>query len=70
MTISFAAEMGLILHLYHDPVTKYLLITLNNNFTCMTFYVGMAAKAQSSFFVILQLVLGDTCTEKSLCNKS
>lgn len=29
----------------------------------------MAAKAQSSFFVILQLVLWDTCTEKNLCSK-
>lgn len=29
----------------------------------------MAAKAQSSFFVILQLLLWDTCTEKSLCSK-
>lgn len=27
MTISFATEMGLILHLDHDPVTEYLLIT-------------------------------------------
>lgn len=29
----------------------------------------MATKAQSTFFVIFQLVLSDTCTENSLCSK-
>lgn len=66
----FYCCMGLIFHPDHDPVTEYLLITLNNNFTCMSFSVGMVAKSERSWVFILQLVLWDTCTKKELLQQT